>query len=536
MDNLIKNTDLLENFTEEKQAKKKKMIIIGIALILIIILVLFLIIFLSSPKKKNFGLIDMSLWEYNEEDKVYYQLQIPYCANPKNTTYQNLGIFIPSNYLKCEKIGKYYKCLKNIEGKIKEYTSETAPIVFIVETPGYSASTPLTKYKNFSQYTNEGIIYMYPGCRGRESGAPSGLIDLKASISYLRFNKDLIPVNMDKIFSFGMSGGGAQICLMRITGDAKEFIPNLKNIGAITNQSNSIFGSQCWCPITNLDKANSAYEWNLASSRTNLSSQLKIFSDKLKSDFVNYINNVKFKDEMGNTLVLNDDIYSGSYYDYVIKKIEESFNNWVSDTQFPYTPQPGPTGFNNNIYIKNQNLNSTIYNNLIEYINYLNELISTIWISYDSINKAKIKDIESFSKAVKKANKYIGAFDSLKKDTGENELFGTNGNKEHFDKTLYEIVKGSEYESSFKSDLEKKDFLGKTKEERINMYNPLYYLMDYYNRIDSSLTPAKCFRINTGIFQSDTSVNTEINLALALFNYIKQSIDVNLEMFWGKKL
>ena len=52
----------------------------------------------------------MSLWEYNEEDKVYYQLQIPYCANPKNTTYQNLGIFIPSNYLKCEKIGKYYNC------------------------------------------------------------------------------------------------------------------------------------------------------------------------------------------------------------------------------------------------------------------------------------------------------------------------------------------------------------------------------------------------------------------------------------------
>ena len=122
---------------------------------------------------------------------------------------------------------------------------------------------------------------------------------------------------------------------------------------------------------------------------------------------------------MGNTLFLNDDIYSGSYYDYVNKKNEESLNNWVSDTQFPYTPQPGPTGFNNNIYKKNQNLNSTTYNNLIEYINYLNELISTIWISYESINKTKIKDIESFSKAVKKANKYIGAFDYLKKDTGK---------------------------------------------------------------------------------------------------------------------
>ena len=67
------------------------------------------------------------------------------------------------------------------------------------------------------------------------------------------------------------------------------------------------------------------------------------------------------------------------------------------------------------------------------------------------------------------------------------------------------------------------------------MYNPLYYLMDYYNRTDSSLIPAKLFRINTGVFQSDISVNTEINLVLALFNYKKQSIDVNLEMFWEKK-
>ena len=58
---------------------------------------------------------------------------------------------------------------KNIEGKIKEYTIKNSPIVFIVETHGYSASTPLTKYKSYSKYTKEGIIYIYPGCRGRES-------------------------------------------------------------------------------------------------------------------------------------------------------------------------------------------------------------------------------------------------------------------------------------------------------------------------------------------------------------------------------
>ena len=60
------------------------------------------------------------------------------------------------------------------------------------------------------------------------------------------------------------------------------------------------------------------------------------------------------------------------------------------------------------------------------------------------------------------------------------------------------------------------------------MYNPLYYLMDYYNRTDGGLIPAGLFRINTGVFQSDISVNTKINLDLAFFNYKKQSIDVNL--------
>ncbi len=34
-----------------------------------------------------------------------------------------------------------------------------------------------------------------------------------------------------------MSGGGAQSCLMGITGDAKEFVPYLENIETIYNQS-----------------------------------------------------------------------------------------------------------------------------------------------------------------------------------------------------------------------------------------------------------------------------------------------------------
>ena len=50
------------------------------------------------------------------------------------------------------------------------------------------------------------------------------------------------------------------------------------------------------------------------------------------------------------------------------------------------------------------------------------------------------------------------------------------------------------------------------------MYNPLYYLSGYYGGYQKS-TVADYWRIRTGIAQSDTSLTTEVNLALALKNY-----------------
>ena len=46
------------------------------------------------------------------------------------------------------------------------------------------------------------------------SGAPWPVTDLKAAIRYVRYNKNLIPGDKDKIYTFGKSGGGAQSCLL----------------------------------------------------------------------------------------------------------------------------------------------------------------------------------------------------------------------------------------------------------------------------------------------------------------------------------
>lgn len=45
----------------------------------------------SSPKSQVLPQIDMTAWNYNEDDDVYYQLGIQYVANPADTTYETLG-------------------------------------------------------------------------------------------------------------------------------------------------------------------------------------------------------------------------------------------------------------------------------------------------------------------------------------------------------------------------------------------------------------------------------------------------------------
>jgi len=74
------------------------------------------------------------------------------------------------------------------------------------------------------------------------------------------------------------------------------------------------------CPITNLDTADAAYEWNMgqyASSGTRASGTFtKVLSDDLTSKYVEYVNNLKLKDPNGNELTLTS-TNSGTYYDYL---------------------------------------------------------------------------------------------------------------------------------------------------------------------------------------------------------------------------
>lgn len=292
--------------------------------------------------------IDMTKWQYEATDDVYWQVGLAYAATPVDSSYETMGIFVPGAYFTGTDNGDgTYTCTVNESGAAGQYTAATAPLIIPVNTPGYSAMAAPTGYSSsmgygsISDYTSEGIIVLFAGARGRDAGAPAGVTDFKAAIRYARHNKDLLPGDMDSVFSLGMSGGGAQSALIGASGNSDLYTPYLAAIGAVMTESDAVKGSMCWCPITNLDIADEAYEWNMGNTRSGLSEEEQAYSDGMALAFAEYINGLGLTDENGTALVLTESEegiwQSGTYYDYVQDVIETSLEHFLSDTEFPYT-------------------------------------------------------------------------------------------------------------------------------------------------------------------------------------------------------
>ena len=368
---------------------------------------------------------------------------------------------------------------------------------------------------------------------------------------------------------FGMSGGGAQSAIMGATGDSELYEPYLEEIGAVQGVSDAVAGSMDWCPITNLDTADEAYEWMMGANRSGLSDDEQAISDALAEAYAEYVNAAGIKDENGNVLTLeesDDGIYqAGSYYDYMKATIEDSLNHFLEDTEFPYDASSssaggmmgggpggggipeGDSGSSNDManaeasddITRTESSESGLsldgtYETAQDYIDALNA--DGEWVTYDAdSNTVTITSIEDFVSALKGASKNLGAFDQLDAGQGENTLFGYgDGEGAHFDSTLASILKdlGSDYASDYEADLAKEDSCGNTVDTRLNMYTPLYYLLESQEGYGTS-TVAKYWRIRTGIEQGDCALSTEMNIALALQNYDGVE-SVDFETVWGQ--
>jgi hypothetical protein len=134
---------------------------------------------------------------------------------------------------------------------------------------GSSMSSYYTSYDDGEMALANGYVVVEPGCRGRDlewsdgkyyGKAPTMIVDLKAAVRYLRYNKGRIPGNTDWIITTGGSAGGALSTLVAASGNSSLYDADLKALGAAGTDDN-VFLSASYSPITDLDHADMQYEW-----------------------------------------------------------------------------------------------------------------------------------------------------------------------------------------------------------------------------------------------------------------------------------
>ncbi len=263
------------------------------------------------------------------EKQVTYRsyLHLTYVANPVDKEYQSLNVSVPV--------------------KVNEVAvdASNAPILFAIGVGGYMSVNnlrggtggPMGRMPGGPGGNNNlsgnkdlalaaGYVVVTPGCRGRDNKAadgtfygkaPAAIVDLKAAIRYIRHNKGILPGNTDWIFSTGVSAGGALSALLGASGNSALFEPYLKEIGA-ADAKDDILGSACFCPITDLDHADGAYEWMYGTLPTRSGPVDQELSKLLKSSFVAYQASLKLTGKNGFGLLSADNYGQYLVQNYLI--------------------------------------------------------------------------------------------------------------------------------------------------------------------------------------------------------------------------
>lgn len=207
--------------------------------------------------KENYTVEDVTV--LGETVRVRAWRAIPYVEKPTDPEYQRLSVFAPEEY--------YHR-----GGSIRGYRLDTAPVFMPNTVGGYMAGPldgpgedrhhPGTANAIF-RALQHGYVVAAPAIRGRDrhtGKAPALIADHKAAVRWLHHFAADLPGDMDRIITSGTSAGGALSALMGATGDHPDYEPYHAELGAAAG-SDAIFAASCYCPITDLDHADMAYEW-----------------------------------------------------------------------------------------------------------------------------------------------------------------------------------------------------------------------------------------------------------------------------------
>jgi len=264
----------------------------------------------SSSKLKfdeSSGVVGAVTMPQGDTVKYTAYTHLYYVENVEDSTYQYLNVFVP------------------------EGATQQTPILLRTYVGGYMASEAgMPQGDDLSgRALKEGYVVVIPGTRGRNSvvtdpsgkqvytgRAPKAILDLKAAIRYLRlFDKQMLG-DAEKIITDGTSAGGAMSSLMGATGNNPDYDKYLKQMGAADTRDD-VFASICFCPITDLDHADMAYEWlyGQTDSRKGADAAIQKISAQLASQFPEYINSLKLQKDDGTLLTADN------YLDFIKSEI-----------------------------------------------------------------------------------------------------------------------------------------------------------------------------------------------------------------------
>ncbi|GAA2554930.1 hypothetical protein GCM10010435_26810 [Winogradskya consettensis] len=176
--------------------------------------------------------------------------------------------------------------------------------------------------QNASAALAAGWVVVQVAARGRDNKtgdgknfgtAPAVIVDLKAAIRYLKANKGTVPGNTDKIVSDGTSAGGAVSTLLGASGGSDLYTPYLTALGA-ADADDTIFAVAAYCPITDLENADGAYEflWGSLTSQATGKTVDQGIAKELSDAFTAYQKSLHL------TGVDGKDLTADRYQDYLL--------------------------------------------------------------------------------------------------------------------------------------------------------------------------------------------------------------------------
>ena len=72
----------------------------------------------AAPQSLQLAQADMTKRQYPEETDVYWQVGFPCCKTPADAGYENLGIFVPGNYMTgTDNDDSTYTCFETVWGQ-----------------------------------------------------------------------------------------------------------------------------------------------------------------------------------------------------------------------------------------------------------------------------------------------------------------------------------------------------------------------------------------------------------------------------------